>query len=234
VRTVAEASGYAYGKSDGALWTNFYGGNAINTSLNGRRLSISQETDYPWSGQITLAVNHWEGGEFDLKLRIPAWARSANVLVNGQPAKGEAVPGSYATVRRSWKVGDRIQLEIPMPVELIESHPLVEETRNHIAIKRGPLVYCLETPGLPKGVTLKAVALRSDAKYTPRFDDKTLGGVVVIETDAENNPSKDWQGQLYRPLDSQRERTERIMLTPYFAWANRGPAEMSVWLPWRR
>jgi uncharacterized protein len=234
VRTIAEVSGYAYSKTNDSLWVNLYGGNALDSSLNGRQLSIAQETDYPWNGKVTLTVTHWDGGEFNLKLRIPAWARSAKVLVNGQPAQAAMVPGSYATIRRAWKIGDRIQLELPMPVEIMESHPLVEETRNHVAVKRGPLVYCLETPGLPKDSKLNEVALRSEAKFTPRFEEKTLGGVVVIETDAEISRSEDWQGELYRPLHLEDAQIERIALTPYFTWANRGLAEMSVWLPLNR
>jgi DUF1680 family protein len=234
VRTIAEVSAYAYATTDEAVWVNLYGGNSLETSLNGRPLSLTQESDYPWSGQVAIAINKWQDGEFEMKLRIPAWARSAKLHVNGQPAEAAVTPGSYATLQRAWKTGDRIQLELPMPVELMESHPLVEETRNHVALKRGPLVYCLETPGLPEGVKLSRVALSREAKYSPRYDPNVLSGVVVIETNAKINGSEDWQGRLYRPLPSATERTERIELTPYFAWANRGPTEMSVWLPLAR
>jgi DUF1680 family protein len=154
--------------------------------------------------------------------------------VNGQAANVPLNPGTYASLRRNWKAGDRIQLELAMPVELMESHPLVEETRNQVAVKRGPMVYCLETPGLPAGVKINDVALTSNGEYKPRVDGELLGGVAAIETEAVVRPAGDWRGRLYRPLQSAGAKREKVVLTPYFAWANRGPAEMSVWLPLAR
>ena len=87
-----------------------------------------------------------------------------------------------------------------MPARLIEANPLVEEARNQVAIERGPIVYCLESPDLPKGVRVQDVTIPADAELTARFDPKLLGGVTVIETTALAKPSGDWSDQLYRPL----------------------------------
>jgi DUF1680 family protein len=231
VRTITEANQYAYGVKGDALWVNLYGGNKLDTQFNGQALSIVQETDYPWSGKISVGIEQWTGGEFELKLRIPGWCHAATLTVNGQAANVPLNPGSYASLHRNWKAGDRIQLELSMPVELMESHPLVEETRNQVAVKRGPMVYCLETPGLPAGMKISEVGLASEAEYKPRFESELLGGVVAIETEAVVRPAGAWLGQLYRPLQSADSRREKVVLTPYYAWANRGPAEMSVWLP---
>ena len=81
----------------------------------------------------------------DLKLRIPGWAKSAELKVDGVPAEETLTPGAYVSLRRSWRPGAKIDLSIAMPPRLIESHPLVEETRNEVAVKRGPVVYCLES-----------------------------------------------------------------------------------------
>jgi DUF1680 family protein len=234
VRTIAEASQYAYAKKGKTLWVNLYGGNRLNTTLEGRPISIVQETDYPWSGGITIAIDKWEGGEFEFKLRIPGWCHSSVLAVNGQLVEVHLAPGTFTTLRRQWKAGDRIELDLAMPDELMQSHPLVEETRNQVAVMRGPIVYCLETPGLPEGVKLNEVALSNKAAVDPRFDSQLLGGVTAIETEAVIRPETSWNGQLYRPLQSAPARRQRVTLTPYFAWGNRGETEMSVWLPLSR
>jgi uncharacterized protein len=231
VRTIAEVGGYAYAKKRGALWVNLYDGNTLNTQLGGKQLRLRQTTNYPWDGKVAFAVEKWAGGEFELKLRIPSWAESAEIAVNGQPVELQARPGSYAALKRTWQAGDHVALTLPMPTRLIESHPLVEETRHHVAVQRGPVVYCLETPGLPDGVKITEVALSRHARYTPRLEPDVLDGVVVITTQAMITSSGDWKGRLYRPLQERDARTAKIELTPYYAWSNRGAAEMTVWLP---
>jgi hypothetical protein len=114
---------------------------------------------------------------------------------------------------------------------MIEANPLVEEARNQVAIQRGPIVYCLESPDLPPGVRINDVSIPADATLTPQFEPDLLGGVTVIETDAVARTSADWSGRLYRPVAAERGRKIRVRLIPYFAWSNRGESEMSVWLP---
>ena len=109
--------------------------------------------------------------------------------------------------------------------------PLVEETRNQVAIKRGPVVYCLESVDLPDGVAIDDVRLDAGGRFEVSTADR-LGGVSLIEADATTIPSKPWES-LYRPLEDGGERTLRVRLIPYFAWGNRGPSEMTVWVPRR-
>ncbi|HEX6962276.1 MAG TPA: glycoside hydrolase family 127 protein [Lacipirellula sp.] len=231
VRTIAEVGGYAYSVSDGALWVNLYGGNKLDTKQGDEPLSIVQQSDYPWSGNVAIEIENWEGPAFELKLRIPSWASSAKIAVNGKQLEVAATPGSFASIKRNWQSGDRVELELPMPAQLIEAHPLVEEARNQVAVKRGPVVYCLESPGLPAGVKLAHVALPADGELTPRFDANLLGGVAAIDTKAIIRDGEPWRNDLYRPLSASSGRKAKITLTPYYAWANRGPEEMSVWLP---
>ena len=106
--------------------------------------------------------------------------------------------GSYAEVRRKWNVGDSVELNLPMSAMLIEANPLVEETRNQVAIQRGPIVYCLESPDLPKDVRVQDVAIGADAKLATRFDANLLNGVTVVEATCVVKPSGDWDGKLYR------------------------------------
>jgi uncharacterized protein len=235
-RTIAQVSGYACSVSDAALWVSLYGGSTITTALpNGPTVTWMQETEYPWDGRIRLRLNACDGSpDFSLNLRIPGWAESAKVRVNGGQIREKPRPGTYSELRRTWRVGDVAELELPMPPQPIEAHPLVEETRNHLAVRRGPLVYCLESPDLPTGVRLLDVMLPADMRFTPRHDPGLLGGVTVLEGRGMARPTPSAardDAPLYRVFRPTPAKAIPIRLIPYFAWGNRGPAEMSVWLP---
>jgi uncharacterized protein len=267
-RTVARASESAYGRSARGIWLHLYGGSTLDTELtDGRRVKLTQETDYPWDGRVKVTVTAAPAGEMSLFFRIPGWAGGATLTVNGKPvtvgprvadslresvgggpgrlddgsgtdsapargASGPPVtPGRYAEVRRTWAAGDVVKLNLPMAPRLIEAHPLVEEARNQVAVMRGPLVYCLESTDLPKDVGVPSVALPRTIKFTPRFDRGLLGGVSVLEGKGESIADPGWSGDLYREYKPTAPRSVDVKLIPYFAWANRGKSEMTVWLP---
>jgi DUF1680 family protein len=229
-RTVARANGYAYGRSGRGVWVHLFGGSRLDAALpGGGRVTLKQETDYPWDGRVRVTVESAPAGEISLFLRVPGWADEATLTVNGVPESAAA--GQYAETRRIWKAGDVVELTLPMRPRLVEAHPLVEEARNQVAVMRGPLVYCLESTDLPKGVSVPAVALPREAKLTPRFDGNLLGGVSVLEGKAEVASDRPWGGQLYREFKPLAPRPIDVKLIPYYAWSNRGASEMTVWLP---
>lgn len=231
VRTVASVSNYAYGVSDNTVWVNLYGSNTFNSKLhNGSEVRLVQQTDYPWNGDIRVKLADCGSEPPTIKLRIPGWARSATMKLNGRPTEVALTPGTYATIDRTWK-GMTVDLSLDMPTQLIESHPLVEETMNQVAVKRGPIVYCLESKDLPHGVDLASVRIPRDGEWKPRFDAKMLEGVTVLEGTLASKESGDWNGKLYREF--KRSESSRFVgkLVPYFAWSNRGQSEMTVWLP---
>jgi DUF1680 family protein len=231
LRTIAEVSGLAYSTSKDTIWVNLYGGNELSTELNGKPLKLTQTTNYPWDGKIKIVVDECPTTEFALKLRIPGWAEGATIRVNGKQQGEAEAAGKYSEARRLWKEGDTVELNLPMHARLIEANPLVEENRNQVAVERGPIVYCLESADLPEGVRVGDVSIPADAKLVARFEPQVLGGVTVIETTGVAHPSGDWSKQLYRPLERGKGREIPLRLIPYFAWSNRGPSEMSVWLP---
>jgi DUF1680 family protein len=231
LRTIAEVSGHAYSKTDDAIWINLYGGNRLSTRIGGKALKLSQQTHYPWDGRVQITIDESPTTELSLKLRIPGWADRATIQVNGSAAGAPAKPGTYAELRRVWKAGDVVELQLPMPCRLMEANPLVEETRNQVAIKRGPIVYCLESTDLPQHVRVEEVAIPANAELSARFDSALLNGVTIVKANVIARPSGDWSGKLYRPLADTPEREIKARLIPYYAWANRGPSEMSVWLP---
>jgi len=231
VRTVAQVNGYAYAKSSNSLWVNLYGTSKVTTDVAGEKVTLTQTTNYPWDGKIQLKIAETGDAPFALKLRIPGWAERADVKLNGQAQSSVAAPGTYVEIDRLWKTNDVIELEIPMPARLIESHPLVEETRNEVAVKRGPIVYCLESEDLPKEVRLSDIRLPSTMTLDSSYEANLLGGIGTLNGNVSVHDSGDWDGKLYRPLKSSTNKSVSVKFIPYYAWGNRSAREMSVWLP---
>jgi uncharacterized protein len=232
VRTIAESANYAYGKSADAVWINLYGSSSLETALtNHEEIRLRQITDYPWNGRVRIEIEKCSPETVALNLRIPGWADGARVRINDGPADPSPKPGSYFAIRRQWHPGDFIDVDLPMPVRLMEANPLVEEDLNQVAVQRGPIVYCLESPDLPPGVNISDVRIPPDLHLTARYDRRLLDGVVVLEGRALAQPHGDWNGKLYRELAPAELRPLNARFIPYSVWQNRGKSEMSVWLP---
>ena len=231
VRTIAESADYAYVKSGDAIWVNLYGGSALETELaDGGKVKLSQHTEYPWNGRVRIKIEACGKKEFALKLRIPGWAQSARVRVNDLPADNSPQSQTYFEVRRVWRSGDFVDLDLPMPVKLMEANPLVEENLNQVAVQRGPVVYCLESADLPKGVSVMDVMLPADLALAARYDRRLLGGATVLEGKALHRPAGNWNGTLYREFQKVPPQPLNLRLVPYCLWANRGAGEMTVWI----
>lgn len=232
-RMLARSAEFAYAKSEGAIWVNLYGASEITTELPGiGRVTLIQETEFPWAGRIRIKIMDVPGKEFALNLRVPSWAKGASVRVNLRPLQlSKPLPGTYIELRRYWQCGDIVDLDFFMRTELIEAHPFVEETFGQVAVKRGPLVYCLESVDLPQGLSPLSVVVPSDANFLARYDGRLLGGIVVLEGTALARSENGLDSHLYRPLVPKTLKQVKIQLIPYFAWGNRGLCEMSVWLP---
>ena len=218
--------------SDDGVWVNLYGSSVLDTELpGGGVVKLTQETDFPWDGTTTIAVHAAPEAGFVLQLRIPGWADSATVTVNGEAAESVAAPGTYAAVKRHWRAGDTVALELPLRPRLIMAHPEVEEAHNQIAVMRGPMVYCLEGVDLPDDVPVHEVHIPRDIELTARFEAELLGGVTVLEGTACRRPGPDWSNRLYAELPRASCDCLPIRLIPYYAWLNRGRHDMRVWLP---
>jgi len=232
VRALPSIHEYAYSVSEKAVWLNLYGSNTLDTELpGGERLRLQQESDYPWDGAVKITVDAAPATEHSLMLRIPAWAPGSALMVNGRVSEQPVEPGKYAELRRKWSRGDTVELQLAMQPRLVEANPFVEEARNQVAVMRGPLVYCLESPDLPAGVRITEVALPSRIELKPRFDAKLLGGVAVLEGQAVRRAAANWGDALYRTLRPAPKQPIEIKLIPYYAWANRGISHMTVWMP---
>jgi DUF1680 family protein len=239
VRTIAEAHNYVYALSPQAVWVNLYAASTLDTAwTDGTRIKLRQETDYPWSGAVKLVIEQAPAAETTLKLRVPGWLKpgSVSIRINGRPAGIAAVPGTYADLKRVWHNGDTVQFDMTFKPVMLEANPLVEETLNQVAVKYGPLVYCVESNDLPKDVHLRDVALSvaSPAVFTSQHERIAGADVLTLTVPALALPRAAWTpGQLYREATAQPPQDIRLKLVPYYAWGNRGDTEMSVWLPAR-
>lgn len=231
VRTVSKLSGWAYSKSANGISVNLYGGNKLKTTLlDGSALELSQVTKYPWEGKVEITINKCKKEPFDVMLRIPAWAKGTTLKVNGEDAGVDVKVGDFATISRKWSKGDVITVDMPMEITLVEGNTLIEETRNQVAVKRGPVVYCLESADLPKDAGILDVYLKSSADMKAVFKKDLLDGVTAIETDLyirkDNNEDK-----MYKAVKKPEFEKVKAQFVPYFAWSNRGKGEMTVFVP---
>ncbi|MGY6647539.1 glycoside hydrolase family 127 protein [Wenyingzhuangia sp. IMCC45574] len=235
VRTVAKVSGWAYSLAENGVAVNLYGGNKLNTKLlDGSKISLTQESNYPWDGDVKITVNKAKRDAFNVMLRIPGWANGTTVKVNGQVTAVKVVAGEFATIYRKWRKGDTITLDFPMEVYFVEGHSRIEEVRNQVAVKRGPVVYCLETVDLPKDTKIVDAYITGDvnalkAEYKPNF----LGGLTTISGELlirKDTPSSN----MYHKVSKPKLEKYQTQLVPYYSWSNRNKGKesgMTVFLP---
>ncbi|MFQ5809304.1 MAG: glycoside hydrolase family 127 protein [Armatimonadota bacterium] len=227
-RLIASLGTYIYSASDDAVYVHLYVAGEGRTELGGRPVTITQETDYPWDGEVAITVRVDEPAMFALRLRIPGWCGKHKLKVNGRTAKARVVKG-YAGIKRQWTDGDRVELALDMPVERVVAHPRVLVNAGRVALQRGPMVYCLEQ--CDHWADVASILLPNSARLTPRFDRKLLGGVTVIEGSGLAPALGGWQTELYRPARAATSQRVALTAIPYCLWDNREPGAMTVWLP---
>jgi len=228
-RTIAGCSQWAWGFSNDGVWIHLFGTGEAQGKCAGDEVHLRQESNYPWEGKITITFVKVPNRSVTLRVRIPAWADGATCQVNDEMPQ-LCTAGTYHTLARTWKEGDVVRVELPLSVRLLESHPWVEQNRNLVAVMRGPIVYCLESVDLPQGVSIDDVILPVEAQWQERFEPGLLGGVVALEADAIRLEKSQAGETLYRPV-RKGVKPLRLRLIPYYAWGNRGPGDMTVWLP---
>jgi len=231
-RTLAQTAEYAYAVDETGVWTGLYGESKARFKLkNGAEFTLTQKTGYPFDGRIEIAVSDSNGISFQLRLRIPHWARGAMLSCGEAPLE----PG-YTVVNVERPEGFACALELPFAPRMTVGHDLIEESRNQAAVEVGPLVYCLETAGLPAGVRLPDVLMPMNPDFVSVSVEIDGRRVPAWEVTLLNQPVAEGEREaLYRTLEPQKLKTVRARLIPYYAWDNRGWGEMTVWLPlaWR-
>lgn len=227
-RLMGQLPGFIYARQDRRIYVNLFIGSEAEIELDDSSVKISQQTDYPWEGAVQLTVDPGVPTQLQLRVRIPGWARNAPVpsdlyvftddsevrpvlQINGETVV-LATQNGFAVIDRTWHPGDTVQLQLAMPARRVAAHPDVEDNEGRLAIQRGPLVYAIEA--VDNGGAAHDVWMPADAQLTVSFRPEMLGGVAVLN------------GVAYRG-----EEAFEMLAVPYFAWANREPGEMAVWLP---
>ncbi|MBN1938594.1 MAG: glycoside hydrolase family 127 protein [Candidatus Aminicenantes bacterium] len=234
-RFIAEMGGFAYAAAQDRVYINLFAQGTADIETDKGIVTLSQTTDYPWSGNVKIEIKSDKPAEWTLMVRIPGWAQGRPLpgglyvyedgtaepvvlRVNGEPVEFQAEKG-FAPVRRTWASGDTVDLLLPMPVRLVRAAPEVKADAGRAAVERGPLVYAAEFAD--NGGTVTNLMLNTGAPLTAEHRADILGGLTVVSGKA----------TAYR-MESGREMSAEVPLTliPYYAWAHRGKGEMAVWL----
>ena len=228
-RLLASVGQYIYAHAEKDLWVNLYvGGTAAATVAGDVSLKLTQETDYPWEGDVKITVMPETPVTFALNLRIPSWCDEFEAHVNGEAYKPQVNSNGYLSIERQWHTGDTVELALAMPIERVYAHPLIKENLGRFALRRGPLVYCFEDVDNPDGV-FQTLSLAADASLEAAFHNELLGGVTLIRGTGTVLNASDWGNNLYLHAKPNLKRTD-ITAIPYYAWCNRGAGQMAVWV----
>jgi hypothetical protein len=227
-RLLASLGAYVYAQNETDAVVHLYIQGAGQFQIDGQRVTLRQETNYPWDSSVVLHMELERPASFGLRLRLPGWCAAPQVHVNGAKVDVSAASeAGYLRIAREWQDGDQVALDLPMPVERVYAHPAVVANAGQVALRRGPLVYCLEQ--VDHSVPLHRIALPEMADLTPRFAPDLLGGMVVLGGSGVALDDAGWDGVLYR---SDRPTTQPCSITaiPYYAWDHREPGPMRVWI----
>jgi hypothetical protein len=225
-RTLASLGGYAYAVSDRALWVNLFIQGEVTARVNDENIRLEIATDYPWEGRARLRVRLRAPASFELRIRQPGWSRSSRMWLNDAELDQPRIERGYHVVDRTWRDGDEVLLELPMPVERMAAHPKVHADANRVALQRGPLVYCLEA--VDHDGSLDALVLPIEQPLTVH-DHSLLGDIKIIRGFGLAREPVDWHRRLYQPLPVPKQ--VPIRAVPYYLWDNRTAGPMRVWLP---
>jgi DUF1680 family protein len=239
-RLFPQLGGMVYAQEGDDLYVNLFIANEAKVEIGGKSVELKQETRYPWDGGVKLSVSPDQPRRFAIHVRIPGHARGEPMPGglyrylgddnSGQPQQpmtitvnGSDVPLSvnngYATIERQWQAGDVIEIELAMPIRRVVADDRILDNRGMVALERGPLVYCVEREDNPDGVF--HLVLSDGAELRFEYRDDLLGGVGTLTGTA----------QAARRGDSGIAVADQSLTAiPYYAFANRGPSEMTVWL----
>lgn len=246
-RFIPSLPGYVYAVSDNSLYVNLFAASTATMAVGGRDVTLTQETAYPWNGDITIRIDRNRGKEFTMKVRIPGWVRGQvvpgdlysyddgatpkySVTVNGTEVRDALTSDGYMSISRRWKRGDVIRINLDMLPRVVKANAKVADDRGKIAVERGPLVYCAEQAD-NDGFNSHHVLLSRHPKFSVAEGYEIMNtesdgrpfSVTAITVDNAQEASIDADGTL-------RTKDVRLTLIPYYAWNHRGAGRMDVWM----
>ena len=227
---------YIYAVKDNSLYINLFNSNTVNVQVGKKKVTLQQETNYPWDGDITLKIAGG-AGKYALNIRIPGWVKGEvvpsnlytytdgkrlgyTVKVNGEAVESPLQQG-YFVIDRTWKKGDKVEIHFDMEPRTVRANGQVAADKGRVAVERGPIVYCAEWPDNKCDVL--SVLINQEPKFT-------LGNKEIMNTNVQTLTT-DAQTLTFDKAGKLNAADEKLVLIPYYAWAHRGPGKMTVWIP---
>ena len=217
---------------------NLFISGTANLAVNDKKVTITQQNNYPWDGALAFIIDPQSDMNMDLRIRIPGWVQNqavpsdlynyengvvpiVDIKINGKPVNF-GIKNGYAILNRKWKKNDKVELNLPMEVRRVVANDKIQDDQGKVALQRGPIMYCAEWKD-NNGLTSNIIVPK-DAVFKPEYKADLLNGVMVLKADVKTiniDPS------------GQNVSTQNATLTaiPYYSWANRGKGEMTVWFP---
>ena len=236
-RTLASLPGYFYSTAKDGVYVHLYDNSEMRWRLDsGNAIQLTQRTRYPWEGNISIHVAPSVPEVFTVYVRIPGWSKESSVRVNGEAVR-DVTPGRYLPIRRRWAGNDVVEISFDMQPQVIHANPAVDADTGRIALQRGPIVFCMEqldqADSAPQD--FPAFSASPTEKTQSRYEPSLLDGVVVLTHPGAVGPAP-FQESLYQASlpGEAKTRSASLQLIPYYAWANREPTPMQVWIPYVR
>ena len=239
---------YIYAVKDNALYINLFNSNTVNVKVGKTPVTLTQQTNYPWNGDITLTIDNG-AGHYALNIRIPGWVKGEvvpsnlytyadgkrlgyTIKVNGKDVTNgnsnsqlstlnSQLNNGYFVIDRQWKKGDKVEIHFDMEPRVVRANGQVAADKGRVAIECGPIVYCAEHPD--NSCDVLSVLINQE----PTFQ---LGNKTIMNTNVQTLTT-DAQTLTFNSQGKLQAQDEQLVLIPYYAWAHRGPGKMTVWIP---
>ena len=237
-RLIPSIPGYMYALKENNVYINLFATSTSTITLNSKKVTITQQNNYPWEGNLLFTVDPASATAFTIRIRIPGWAQGQAmpsdlyafedtttkkivININGKPIE-YTMENGYAVITKTWKKGDQVRLTLPMTVEKIISNEKVVNNKGKVALQFGPLIYCFESPD-NSGATSNLI-VPENTSFTPAYQSALLNGVMTLQGNG--------LAVIVDP-DKNTVTTKALTITaiPYYSWAHRGKGEMAVWVP---
>ena len=237
-RFIPSLPSYIYAVKGHDIYLNLFLSNSATLDVAGKKVALTQTTNYPWEGETKVVIDKNTVGDFNLKVRIPGWLRNKVVpsdlyqytdgkrlgysfIINGITVPLLISPDGYINIERRWKKGDELIICFDMEPRTVRANNKVAADRGMISVERGPLVYCAEHPD--NNFDIMGALINQNPQF--RLGKSEIAGTPIqtLITDAQTlNFNK--QGKLQAS-------DQTLTLIPYYAWCHRGSGKMRVWLP---